>query len=192
MTLHPHPPHTRRSAETWEAARRDYVAGTPAAIVAERYGLAVRTVRRRALAQNWSREDAPGLYNRLRDRLRADLRERPELAAIENLNGEDMYELLFVPSAAGLGGFAFRRAAETAALGGAAEAAAWLRVARLAGQVGDRHDVGHDPFTPADQMRAQMMDPQGWVDDEAVEEAADLAEVAEVADEIRGHFDPNR
>lgn len=180
------PPHTRRSAEIWDAARRDYVAGAPAAVIAERYGLAVRTVRRRAVAEGWRREDVPGLYDRLRDRLRADLRERPELAAIENLKGEDLYELLFVPNAAGLAGFAFRRAAETAALGGPAEAAAWLRVARLAGQVGDRHDVRVDPFTPADQMRARMMTPPDWIDDEAVDEESGLAEVAEVADEIRG------
>ena len=188
---HDLPPHTRRSAEIWEAARRDYVAGTPAAVVAERYGLAVRTVRRRALAQNWLREDTPGLSHRLRDRLRSDLRERPELAAIEDLNGEDAFQLLFVPSAAALGDFAFRKAAETAALGGPAEAAAWLRVARLAGQVGDRHDVRRDPFSPADWARARMMEPPAG-HDEAVEEPPDLADVADVAVEIRGHFDPSR
>ncbi|NJC42392.1 hypothetical protein GGQ87_002687 [Brevundimonas alba] len=185
------PPHTRRSAETWEAARRDYVAGTSAAAVAERYGLAVRTVRRRALTENWIREDVPALCDRLRDRLRADLGDGPERNFIENHNGEDMYELLFVPSAAALGDFAFRRAAETAAVGGPAEAAAWLRVARLAGQVGDRHDVGRDPFTPADRIRARMAaTPSG--DDEAVDEEPDLADVADLADEFDGHFDPSR
>ena len=187
MTQSLPPPHSRRSAETWAGARAAYEAGASAAVVAERYAIPLRTVRRHALAEDWRREDGPAVYARRLHRLRHDLGGRPELAAIEDLNNEDSYELLFVPNSIGLAGFAFRRAAESAALDGPAESAAWLRVAHLAERLGNRHDVGHDPFSAADQMRAEMMRTPAQAGDEAVDEDLPVAEVANLADEKRGH-----
>lgn len=120
--------------------------------------------------------------------MRYDHGARPELASIEDLNQEDAYELLFVPSSFGLAGFAFRRAAESAAMGGPAESAAWLRVAHLAERLGNRHDIVHDPFSPADQARAEMMRTPPPAGDEAVDDAPEVAEVAALADEKHGHF----
>ncbi len=187
MTDAPLPPHTRRSAETWAAARADYEAGASAAVVAERYGLALRSVRRHAHDEGWRRVDDPAA-GRL-ERLRFDPG-RPELGVIDDLNGEDAYELLFAPKAGGLADFAFRRAAESAALGGPRESAAWLRVAQLAMRLGERHDVGRDPYSAADLLRADMMRVPDPSDDEAVDETPEVAEVADVAAENRGHFDP--
>jgi hypothetical protein len=188
MTQSLPPPHSRRPPEIWAAARADYEAGASAAVVAERYAIPLRTVRRHALAEDWRREDGPDVYARQLRRLRHDLGGRPELAAIEDLNSEDSYELLFVPNSMGLAGFAFRRAAESAALGGPAESAAWLRVAHLAERLGNRHDVGQDPFRVADQLWAEMMRAPAGADDETVDDDPHVAEVADLADEKRGHF----
>lgn len=187
MTQAPVPPHTRRPTSVWAAARTDYEAGASAAVVAERYAIPLRTVRRHALAEDWRREDGPAVYARRLHQLRLDLGGRPELAAIEDLNNEDSYELLFVPNAPGLAGFAFRRAAESAALDGPAESAAWLRVAHLAERLGNRHDVGRDPFSAADHLRAEMMRSPADAGDETVDDDPHVAEVADLADEKRGH-----
>ena len=188
MTQPALPPNTRRSPETWTAARADYEAGASAAVVAERYGIPIRTVQRHAMVEDWRREDDPTVYARRLHKMRHDLGSRPELAAIDDLNGEDAYELLFVPNSFGLAGFAFRRAAECAVLGGPAESAAWLRVAHLAERLGDRHDVGHDPFSPADHLRAEMMREPAGAGDQLVDDTAEVAQVAQVADEKHGHF----
>ena len=187
MTQSLPPPHSRRSPETWAAARADYEGGASAAVVAERHAIPLRTVRRHALAEDWRREDGPAVYARRLGQLRHDLGGRPELAAIEELNSEDSYELLFVPNSLGLAGFAFRRAAESAALGGPAETAAWLRVAHLAERLGNRHDARHDPFSAADQLRAEMMRTPAGAGDETVDDEPYVAEVADLAVEKRGH-----
>jgi len=62
MTHDPIPrpaPHTRRSAETWAAARADYLAGGTAAEVCERHGLSVSTFRWRARTEGWRLADQP-------------------------------------------------------------------------------------------------------------------------------------
>lgn len=48
-----------RPAVTWEAARRDYLAGDSATDVCARYGLRVGTLRHRAASDGWRRADAP-------------------------------------------------------------------------------------------------------------------------------------
>jgi len=53
------PPQTRRSAETWAAARADYLAGGSAAEVCERHGLSQSTFRWRARTEGWRRSDQP-------------------------------------------------------------------------------------------------------------------------------------
>jgi len=48
-----------RPAVTWEAARRDYLAGESAPDVCARYGLRLGTLRHRAASDGWRRADAP-------------------------------------------------------------------------------------------------------------------------------------
>lgn len=48
-----------RPAVTWEAARRDYLAGDSATDVCARYGLRLGTLRHRAASDGWRRADAP-------------------------------------------------------------------------------------------------------------------------------------
>lgn len=187
MTRISHAP-VRRPAETWTAARADYEAGASAAVIAERYGIPERTVRRHVASEGWRRDDGAAAYARRLRPIGRDLGGRPELAAIEDLNQEDAYELLFVPSAAALAGFAFRRAAGCALTGGPAESAAWLRVACLAERLGRRHDVDHDPFNDADHLRAEMMRTPAGPDPQAVDDDPEMAEVAEMAAEKHGHF----
>jgi hypothetical protein len=140
------------------------------------------------VAEDWRRDDDPAVYARRLRKMRRDLGSRPELAAIEDLNDEDAYELLFVPNTHGLAGFAFRRAAECAILGGPGEAAAWLRVAHLAERLDNRHDVGHDPLNPADHVRAEMMRVPAGAGDPPVDDPSEVAQVAQVANEKHGHF----
>jgi len=187
MTQSPLPPHTRRSAETWAAARGDYEAGAPAAVVAERYGIPRRTVHRRAMAEDWRRDDDPAAYTRKLHKLSHDLSGRPELSTIADFNQEDAYELLFEPNSTGLAGFAFRRAAECAAVNGPGESAAWLRVAHLAERLGTRYDIGHNPYSTADQLRAEMMRVPAGAGDPPVDDAPEVAQVAQVAVEKQGH-----
>jgi len=49
--------HHRASDETWARARADYLAGESAAVVCERYGMRVSTLRNRAAAEGWRRQD---------------------------------------------------------------------------------------------------------------------------------------
>jgi len=58
MTDHlPSPPHNRRSAETWAAARADYLSGASAPEVCERHRLSLSTFRWRARNEGWRRAD---------------------------------------------------------------------------------------------------------------------------------------
>lgn len=50
-------PSTRRSAETWAAARADYLSGASASEVCERHGLSLSTFRWRARTEGWRRAD---------------------------------------------------------------------------------------------------------------------------------------
>ena len=53
------PDWTRRSAATWAAARKDYLAGGFAPEVCERHGLSLSTFRWRARTEGWRRSDQP-------------------------------------------------------------------------------------------------------------------------------------
>nr|WP_314434273.1 hypothetical protein [uncultured Brevundimonas sp.] len=55
--IHPPPSHARRSAETWAAARADYLGGASAAEVCERHSLSLSTFRWRARTEGWRRSD---------------------------------------------------------------------------------------------------------------------------------------
>lgn len=158
MTDAPLPPCTRRSPETWAAVREDYEAGASTPVIGERYGLDARSVRRRAAREAWRRADpGPRRFDPLRTRIEADMERLPELAEICDIREEDQRKLLLLPDAQALCRYAFRRAAESAALDGPAESAAWLRVVRLAVAVSCRIDADVRPFGPGDYMRASMI-----------------------------------
>ncbi len=160
--------------DPWPLARRDYLSGVSAAIVAERYGLSVRTLQRRAAAEGWRHADVrPATRIRsdwngpigsfMREMIARDetLANRPEFAQVSAVAEEQRYDLLFAPTARNLRIHAFHQAAESAAMGGFAEATAWMRLLALV----DRHAgvVDHDIrlYTPADHMRADYLGQYG-------------------------------
>ena len=51
--------HHRASDATWARARADYLAGESAAVVCDRYGMRVSTLRNRAAEEGWRRQDQP-------------------------------------------------------------------------------------------------------------------------------------
>jgi hypothetical protein len=51
--------HHRASDATWARARADYLAGESAAVVCDRYGMRVSTLRNRAASEGWRRQDQP-------------------------------------------------------------------------------------------------------------------------------------
>lgn len=177
MTNSPMPPHTRRSPETWEAARRDYIAGASAAVIGERYGIDARSVRRRARLEQWRRDDAP-VFDPLRFRMESDLETFPELAEVSAIATRDLHDLLLLPDSIGLCRYVFRKAAESAAMGVPGEAAAWLRVVRLSETVGSKIDVDVRPYSPADYLRASMIEAlaaEGDIDAPDLEEESDVS-----------------
>ena len=158
MTQPPLTDRPRRPEEIWAAIAADYRAGESTPVLAERYGVADRSVRRRAALENWRREaDVEALRSGPRDRRAADHVVYPALEEIDDLNSEDLHDLLFMPDVNDLCRFAFRRAAECAALDGPAQAAAWLRVARLSTALGAHRGDLQPHYRRADYARAEMM-----------------------------------
>ena len=161
------PPFTERPlvAELWRRARQDYLGGDSAPVVAERYGLSERTVRRRASIEGWRKVDAdpppfcdppPWGVRHPRDQMEI-IDDHPEYEEIAAAKGQDAYNLLFSPDRDDLKGFAFRRACEAAAINRPLEAASWLRVQRLVEQCGPGPDPSRDAFSPDDHMRAAIL-----------------------------------
>lgn len=133
MTEPPCTDRPHRPNDVWSAIRRDYCAGDSTLLLAERYDLADRSIRRRAALENWQRTaDVEALRPHPRDHRGQEELVYPALAEIDDLNRQDLHDLLFTPDITELSRFAFRRAAECAALDGPVQTAAWLRVARLA------------------------------------------------------------
>lgn len=148
-----------RPEDIWSAIRRDYCAGESTLLLAERYDLADRSIRRRAALENWRRDaDVQALRLHPRDLRGHEEQVYPALARIDDLNREDLHDLLFTPDITDLSRFAFRRAAECAALDGPVQTAAWLRVVRLATDLRDRRaDLTTPTYREADYVRAEMM-----------------------------------
>jgi hypothetical protein len=192
MTQPTLPPQTRRSPDLWEAVQRDYVAGASTAVLGERYGLSPRSIRRKAALELWRREDAPAsAFDAVRHRMESDLETWPELADVSAVANEDLRGLLLLPDATGLCRYAFRRAAECAALDGPNEAAAWLRVVRLADLVRSRIDVDVRPYSPADYLRASMIEScNGHRTDPA--DVDEESAMSAMSPEIRGGPDSGR
>lgn len=167
----PIPPFVERPAiaELWRRARQDYLGGDSAPVVAERYGLSERTVRRRASVEGWRKADVEpppfddpppwGVrYYRVQSEIIDD---HPEYDGIAAARQQDTFNLLFTPEQHDLKGFAFRRACEAAAMNKPLEAASWLRVQRLIEQCGPVPDPHRDAFSPDDHLRAALLRAMG-------------------------------
>lgn len=157
-------PASRTPPEIWAAARADYVSGISAPVVAERYGLSERNLRRRASAEGWRREDMepivmdpPPAWDRP-PRDRDDiLAENPELEEVTAAGENARFSLLFSPEPHDLRRFAFRRAAEAAAMDAPQQAVVWMRLAQLADRCGDRIDRDARIFKDVDMLRAAYL-----------------------------------
>lgn len=161
-------------ADLWAAARADYLGGCSAPVVAERYGLSERTVRRRAAVEGWRRADGPssgydpaGFWDRgSRSREKA-FEHYPELEEVEQATFAARFELLVDPDQKSLRRFAFRQAAEAAAMARPAEAVVWMRLVQTLERTGDRIDREAGRFHEQDYIRAtclQAADPRNRAD----------------------------
>ena len=145
----PHPP---RSAELWNQIRADFMAGVSGPVLAERYGVPLRTLRHRAAADRWRRRD--GDPQTRRD---AAMEADPELAEVLEDQGLDQFRLLFQPQPDVLRRFAFRKASEEAAMDRPQQTLVWLRVAERLERCGDRIDAEAPLFRDIDHLRAAYL-----------------------------------
>lgn len=159
----PAPPASRTPPEIWAAARDDYLAGDSAPVVTERYGLSLRSFQRRAGIEGWRRADISVPSPRdapiwSRGLTKAQLIEiHPELGDIEEARAEEVFQLLFEPSAVDLRRFAFRRAAELAAIDSPRQALVWMRLVQMLDRPGERIDRESSTFTPVDHLRSAFL-----------------------------------
>lgn len=148
----------------WDQARHDYLAGVSAPVVAERYGLSERSLRRRAAAEGWRRADvvtaAKGdqpYWNRGPLSPDEAMARFPELAEVNEARQTDGFFLLFDPKQCELRRFAFKKAAEAAALGHPQEAVVWMRLVQQLDRSGDRIQREAQPFEEQDYIRAAYL-----------------------------------
>lgn len=154
---HPAPP-----ADLWARARADYLAGHSAPVVAERYGLSERTVRRRAAVEGWRRADGSPLGDASLEFWSSRSREKriehfPQLEEVEQVTFAARFELLIDPDQKSLRRFAFRQAAEAAAMSRPAEAVVWMRLVQTLERTGDRIDREAGRFHEQDYIRAACL-----------------------------------
>jgi len=150
--------------DLWTCARADYLAGTSAPVVAERYGLSERTLRRRAATEGWRRADqaavvleSPPPWNRGPLTREEAVSQFPELAEVDEAVSNDRFFLLFDPDQKDLRRYAFRHAAESAALGRPAEAVVWMRLVQMLDRTGEQLDREARPFREQDYLRAAYL-----------------------------------
>lgn len=157
-------PGPRTTAESWALARRDFLAGDTAPIVAERYGFSERTLRRRAAVEGWRRRDVepeplavPPTWLRPPLSREEAIERDPELGEIEDAEGSDRFFLLFDSTPKNLRRFAFRQASEAAAIDKPQQAAAWMRLIALVDRCGDRVEEEGRAFRDIDYLRAAYL-----------------------------------
>jgi len=184
-------PRPRADEETWADARADYENGVSTPVVAERYGLGERQVRRRAFNEGWKkpRRSFPRSFAGIPPGEVEELARDPNLQPFVDAHSYEVGELLMLPTADRLSRFGFRRAAEAAGAGRIAEAQAWMRLVAQVNRLQPKLDRQQRPFNEADYIRAEFaaqlreafeakLAPE---EDEAEEDAA-AADMADVAD----------
>lgn len=166
MTQNPSPepdpqPHPA-PLDVWALARRDYLAGEPASAVAERYGLNERTLHRRAARDGWRRSDTeprqalPEWRHRMKAQYQAAL-EDPSLELVREAHRSGQLDLLAAPDSTTMRLFAFRQAAECAAMGHPAQAVVWMRLVQQVERCGERLDHECSAFSEADLLRSALL-----------------------------------
>ena len=158
----PRPP--RLTAEAWSRAREDFIAGVGVALIAERYGTTDRSVRRRAALEGWRRRDflparpAPPppwmAAPRTKDE---EIELDPALEEVDAAESTSRFGLLFNPHPRTLRRFAFRQAAENAAVDRPQQAVAWMRLCQLVERCGDGLDSDAAAFRDVDYIRAAYL-----------------------------------
>ena len=142
----------------WGEARRAFGAGDSLPMVAERFGLNLRTVQRRAASQGWRGDGAaarPGLPGRrVRPGPDEALAEDPHLAPFAEAHAFEVGQLLMETTPDLLARYALRKAGEAAAGDRPVAAGAWLRVINGVLRAGPKLDRLRLPFSEADHMRA--------------------------------------
>lgn len=81
----------------------------------------------------------------------------PELAEVDEAVSNDRFYLLFDPDPKDLRRYAFRHAAECAALGRPAEAVVWMRLVQMLDRTGEQLDREARPFREQDYLRAAYL-----------------------------------
>ncbi|ADK99436.1 hypothetical protein [Brevundimonas subvibrioides] len=160
-----HATHTPRpTAETWALIRDDYRSGITAPVLAERYGVPERTLRRRAALEGWRRADAPTpslatppAWLRPPVSREEALARDPDLAEVDAAEGGDRIGLLFDPDPRHLRLFAFRQASEAAAMDRPVQAVSWMRLAQIVDRCGDRIEADGRPLREVDHLRAAYL-----------------------------------
>lgn len=152
--------HTNLPADepVWAAARLSFISGASLPVVAERHGLNIRTVQRRAQAEKWKalKEAArPSLSRALgRPSAAEELESKPDLHAFVTATTYEVGQLLMEPTPNGYVAFAFRKSVEAAAQGAVAEAQGWMRLVSTVQRAARDLDRQRLPFSEADYIRA--------------------------------------
>ncbi|MFC5344273.1 hypothetical protein ACETK8_00210 [Brevundimonas staleyi] len=143
---------TEPPVEIWLKIRDAYRAGATAPVLAERYGISLRTLRRRIAQFEWRRQD--DVLERRRAAARAVGDEMLEVMSDE---GAEEFGLLFEPRPHILRRFAFRKASEEAAMGRPQQSLAWIRVLERMDRCGDRAEAEGELFRDVDHLRAAYL-----------------------------------
>jgi hypothetical protein len=174
--------HRRAGPDVWDAVQEDYARGSPPRLLAERYGLGERNIRRRAAEEGWLRRPVP------RGGLDADGAEalEPMLAEMSADRLEEQAELLLRPRPGRLLRYAFQRATEAAVLARPQDTLHWLRVVDHLRRNYQDIEAEHRLHDPSDTLRARYMDDNRplWAieEDAAGDDLPDPDDDAEVAD----------
>ena len=158
----PAPPARPEPAEFWRRIQDDFVAGMPAALVAHRYGVSERTVRRKAAEGGWRRCDhtvatEPPSRRRGYLDIQTIAARFPEFAEVQEATAVDAALLLFTPDQRYLRQFAFKRAAECAAMDRASEAVVWMRLVQQLDRSGARIENEAIDASEADMLRVALL-----------------------------------
>lgn len=183
MTQNPYPPHSLRPPQVWAAARADYEDGASLRIVAERHGLNIRTVTRHASAENWRAPSTPAtdIYAHGRAKRTYNPEAAEEALVVDYVADRDDEALLIRPDSMGLCRFAFRRAAECAAVSGPTEALAWIRLAQNTARLRAQVDLDVRPMSEADYRRMAAL---GRLESDAFDRAWDAAPPDEIDESV--------
>lgn len=150
--------------ETWEMIRADYVSGVGAPVLSERYGPTVRSIRRRAAIEGWRRIDfapsslgPPPPWMRAAPSKELEMDEDPALEDVAEAESTSRFALLFNPDPRAYRRFAFRQAAEQAAIDQPQQSLAWMRLVHMAERCMTGLETDASAFRQIDHVRAAYL-----------------------------------